>query len=272
MSSIFLKWWGNKKYLIPHIKYYLPSELKHRNYYEPFCGSGAIARELATFEENKPHSINISDVNSHLIQYLNCLKNHPNELVSQIDLAAQNYAKSEDKEAFYYNLREEFNTRLEGSNSVNLYILNRLGFNGLYRVNKKGKYNVPWGKKKKLLTIDLDKAIAMSEVLQNINITCNTYDMVTPEMGSFVYLDPPYYKTHTDYSNCYKPRIFEEALLKYCRKISRDGVKFLLSNVNDPYIVNLFQEFNIVGIPTSNLMAPQTKKDQSSIELLIMNY
>ncbi|MBM3291977.1 Dam family site-specific DNA-(adenine-N6)-methyltransferase, partial [Candidatus Bathyarchaeota archaeon] len=159
MVEPILKWAGGKRSLIPSIIKLLPKDYPQKTYHEPFFGGGALFFTL------EPKKGSINDINSRLINFYRVVRDQPEELIEQ----AQKYPY--EKEAFY-KIREKYNTKeitqVEDA-AITLY-LNKSAFNGLYRVNSKGKFNVPFGRYKNPTIVDVERIRLASKLLKNVSI------------------------------------------------------------------------------------------------------
>jgi len=221
-----LRWAGGKKSIVKEILPHTPVDID--TYYEPFAGSLTVTRSIV--EHSHPRRVVIADANEALVHMWNVIKNDPVLLLSEIDLIL---ATDQD----YYTLREEFNTNSEltvRKAAIFLY-LNRTNFNGLYRVNRKGKYNVPRGTVNPNWALIKESVTSTSEMLQNVDIYCmgfkEFFDSFGPAMTpkDFVYIDPPYWNGFTAYTPDGFSHDDQRALHQYCDDIAA-GV--LASNDN----------------------------------------
>lgn len=183
----FVKWAGGKRELADHIINAFPQNPIRGRYVEPFVGGGAIL--FRVLSESIARRALIADNNPHLIALYAAVRSDPDRLVREYDALEQS-------ERGYYNVRDHFNNCDDGHPDIPaafLY-LNRLGFNGLCRYNKAGKYNVSWGKHKRRVNIDLDNLRSCSSLLQRTEILCSTFDYVLPntDTDDLIYADPPY--------------------------------------------------------------------------------
>jgi DNA adenine methylase len=238
MVKPMLKWAGGKSSLIPHIISLLPSDYRARAYHEPFFGGGAV------FFKIKPLKGSINDINSRLVNFYRIVRDDPEGLIRW----AQQFPY--DRETFY-QLREKYNkenlSQVEDA-ALTLY-LNRTGFNGLYRVNSSGDFNVPFGKYKNPLIVDEKRIRIASSLFQNIDI-CEgdfTYILEKAEEGSITYFDPPYVPLN-DTSNftSYARNGFNWSdqlrLRDTCIELDRRGAFFILSNSYVKDLIKLYLE------------------------------
>ena len=182
MTAI-LKWAGGKRSLVQAIIYMFPPDYKKRVYHEPFLGGGA------TFFTVSPHKGTINDLNPRLVNFYRVVRDRPIELIAE----ASKHPYEKDT---YYRLRERFN---EGGldtveDAALLLYLNKTGYNGLYRVNSHGKYNVPFGTYKNPTIVPEEDIYAASETLRRVELLCEdfSYLLDVAREGDIVYLDPPY--------------------------------------------------------------------------------
>lgn len=198
----FLKWAGGKSKLIPQIRIYLPEPHTCKKYYEPFLGGGAVFFYL------QPCAAILTDVNSELIATYNCVKDNLEDLIAQLKIHAYHHSKE-----YYYTLREtKVKTDLE--QAARLIYLNKTCFNGLYRVNSKGKFNVPLGRYKNPNICPIDLLLSASDGLQSAQIKQADFSDVLNHATSsddFVFFDPPYHPiSSTSYFTTYSRNSFSK--------------------------------------------------------------
>ena len=289
----FLKWAGGKGQLIQQINNYLPDNISTIDtYIEPFIGSGAIMFWLLSAYDNIKHVV-INDINSDLINIYRVIKKEPLDLISELERIDTNYknlTSYDNQKELYLALREEYNERNSSSRSVRnaaLFIfLNRTCFNGLYRVNSKKKFNVPFGKYKNPKICDRETILRDSELLQKVEILCGDYTATKEYVSekTFFYFDPPYKPiSETSNFNSYTKFDFDDneqnRLKQFCDEISATGAKFMLSN-SDPRSINpdnkffdeLYQEYNITRVDAKRNINSKSDKRGTIKELLITNY
>ena len=186
LLPLFLKWAGGKLQLIEQFKNLFPH--KFHNYYEPFIGSGAVFFYVKS--KLKPNKVILSDTNEELINCFLIVRDKPSELVELL----LNYRKKHSKE-YYYAVRSIESNRLDSVNrAARLIYLNKTCFNGLYRVNSKGQFNVPFGDYESPSIFDKTTLFQASQLLQGVDLQVMTFEKVLDFAGKddFVYLDPPY--------------------------------------------------------------------------------
>lgn len=315
----FLKWAGGKTQLLPKIKEHLPSgvysgEIKH--YMEPFVGSGAVLFDLIQAEDYQFEKAYIWDVNPELINVYKVIKsNEVSKLISYLKQKEEKYNGTEDQEkrkVIYLAVRKKFNDDLETfeNDPTNEFLierasefifLNRTCFNGLYRVNRAGKFNVPMGSYKKPTICDENNLLAVHELLQRVEIAePGNYKESLPVIekilsdneGIFVYFDPPYRPLNASSSfTSYSKFDFNDAdqieLAHYFKHLDQLGAHLMLSN-SDPKNIdekdNFFDDIYFKkGLENDNLFQinrvyarrninSKGEKRGQITELLITNY
>lgn len=250
-----LKWVGGKRELVPEIsKYY--KNLEFNNYHEVFFGGGSVYIDIVkTFGIEKVEKSFINDINDDLINLLKDVKSNPNEVIEHL------YKLKSDYEEFgFYHIRDRFNgidreknivEKYQGiERSSSLIVLNRTCFNGLYRTNKSGLFNVPEGRYKNPKIINEENILNLSEILPPINqITNKDFNKTNSvNKGDLVYFDPPYHplnktSSFTEYSGSFGENKQIE-LFNYFKELDNKGVYVILSNSSSEFIYDLYKEFN----------------------------
>lgn len=258
----FLKWAGGKSQLISELEKYIPQSFNQ--YIEPFLGGGAFYFYL------NPSSPIISDLNEELIITYEAVKQNVEELIVLLKTF-----KNEEK--YYYNIRSlnpENLTNIE--RAARLIFLNKTCFNGLYRVNKKGDFNVPFGKRNGgFLNEELLRDA--SDFLQNAEIiNANYLDVLynKAKKGDFIFLDPPYYPVgkYSDFKRYTKEFFYHEdhfELKKEFERLVNLGCSVILTNSEHPSILELYEDYEIKIIETKRLISsnPNTREGKDIIVL-----
>lgn len=242
----FLKWAGGKKQILKCIEEKLPQEIKDSkeidSYFEPFLGGGAVFFHLVSRYEIK--YAYLADINKELFLTYEVVKDSHEELIEELQILSDDFLPKslDERKEYYYNVRDKFNNAVEGFDKIKrasqMIFLNRTCFNGLYRVNKEGKFNVPIGSYKNPLICDKDNLSKVSETLQGVEIVCTDYLESEKKIdgNSFVYLDPPYLpikeNSFTDYVSKGFGMQEQVELSEFCKRIDKKNAKFLLSNSN----------------------------------------
>ena len=253
----FLKWAGGKGQLIKEIEKYYPFEnVKINKYAEPFVGGGAVLFDiLSKFDLDE---IYISDINAELINTYIIVRDYIDKLIHLLISYQEDYVPldTDNRKKYYIAKRERFNDiKVNGNEADNIekaalmIFLNKTCFNGLYRVNRKGLFNVPMGAYKNPLICDEKKLRAVSEKLKNVKIVCEDYkksdDFI--DENTFVYFDPPYRPlTETSNFTAYTENLFDDEkqieLANFVERISNKGAMVVVSN-SDPKNTNKEDEF-----------------------------
>ena len=290
----FLKWAGGKSQLLNEIKQHYPLSNNHiTRYVEPFVGGGAVLFDILNNFNIKEMYIN--DVNEELINTYRVIKENINELINVLKLYQSEYIPLDtEKRKFYYTeKRKRFNelkikkNKKENIEKAALMIfLNKTCFNGLYRVNKSGYFNVPMGSYKNPLICDENNLRAVSRKLQKVTIMCGDYKKLINLIGenTFVYFDPPYKPlTNTANFTSYTENSFDDEkqieLSDFINEIHKKGAKILLSNSDlknsnpeDDFFDILYSAYKIKRVDASRMINCSGKSRGKIKELLISNF
>lgn len=272
----FVKWAGGKRQLIPILNQNIPESFG--TYYEPFLGGGALLFNILTGKNGQKCSI--SDLNSDLVLAYTTIRDKIDALIASLKNHEKNYQK--DSQTYYYSIRES-NPRSEIEKTSRLIFLNRTCFNGLYRVNSKGKFNVPLGKYSNPNIVNEENLRAVSSILRSnrISINCRDFGAVLRDAkkGDLVYFDPPYQPVSvTANFTSYTTKNFTyddlTRLADLCLKLDSKGCNVLLSNSNSKEVVDIFSKnpWNILKINANRSINSNSKKRTGHFELLIKNY
>lgn len=267
-----LKWVGGKTQLRDEIVTKLPKSFN--TYFEPFFGGGAILFEV------QPIKAVINDLNSELINYYKVIKDNSEELI--IDLR-----KHKNEHEYYYNIRnmdrgKEYLDLSEVERASRLHYLNKTSYSGLYRVNKKGEFNTPFGKYKNPNIVNEEKVRIVSKYFNDNSIKILNEDFETAvssaRKGDFIYFDPPYdveenISTFTGYTNSGFNKASQIKLKDLCDRLTKKNIKFVLSNSNTAFINELYSDYSIEIIQVNRrINSKPTKRSKSAEEVLIKNY
>lgn len=265
----FLKWAGGKRQLLPQIHAALPQTFNR--YFEPMLGGGAVF-----FSLGRSDSI-LSDTNAELIRCYEVVRDQPQALIEEL----QTYPHAED---FYYALRAEdqkvsFKNWSDLKRAARLMYLNRTCFNGLYRVNSRGHFNVPFGDYKNPSIADSETILSCSKALQSVKLLCGSFSEVVLQAkeGDFVYFDPPYFPiSKTASFTSYTKQGFDISLHKQladiCASLDKRGVQFLCSNSYCDFILGLNRAFTIEVLEAKRAINSKADKRSGVKEVLIRNY
>ena len=272
----FVKWAGGKRQLIPILNQNLPESFG--TYYEPFLGGGALLFHILTDKNDQKCSI--SDLNFDLVLAYTTIRDRSEALIASLKNHEKNYKK--DPQEYYYSIRES-SPRNEIEKTSRLIFLNRTCFNGLYRVNSKGKFNVPLGKYSNPNIVNEENISAVSSILQSsqISIKCRDFETVLGDAkkGDLIYFDPPYQpisttSNFTSYTK--KDFTFDDLtrLAELCLKLDSKGCKIIVSNSNSKDVTALFAKnpWKITKIDANRSINSNSTKRTGHFELLIKNY
>lgn len=262
-----LKWAGGKSGVLPQMVSHFPVNFK--TYLEPFFGAGALF-----FSLRKHSEAILSDHNHELINLHLMVKNHPQELMVELDKLSKEYS-----EEFYYKLRS-FLPSCPLQMAARTVFLNKTGYNGLYRQNSKGCFNVPFGKRVKCPPLyERENFLAVSERLQNVRLLNQDFEETLREanLGDFVYCDPPYEPiSQTSSFNLYTSSGFsredQERLMIACQKAMQRGVSVAISNSAAPFILKLYEGFEIRRIRAKRFINSKGHARGEIDEALILMY
>lgn len=271
----FIKWAGGKTQLIDTIKKHLPE--KYNRYFEPFVGGGALFLEL------KPKTFSINDVNDELMCAFKCFQN--NELYCELIETLKKYDENHSEEQ-YYEVRnldrsDEYKNFNSAQKAARFIYLNKACFNGLYRVNSNGYFNVPSGKKSRVKSFDKENFTSLKNFFsaRTGSITCVDFEksVENAKEGDFVYFDPPYdsyegKSTFTSYSKDNFGKDEQIRLSQVFKKLASKGVFVMLSNHNTPLINELYRDFHINVVEARRNINSKGDGRGFVEEVLITNY
>ena len=272
----FVKWAGGKGQLMPQIIRLIPTSFAR--YFEPFLGGGAVFFQIASSDRD----VFLSDINTELIDAYKVIKNHVEELIPALIYHQNQYNKSPKK--YYYYLRDSTRVMNKIDKTARFIALNKTCYNGLYRVNRNGLFNVPIGRYKNPLICDADNLRNTSVILKRSGSYLGVSDykkilVEKAEKDDFVYLDPPFYPisntaNFTSYTNNGFSLHDQKELATIFHELARKGCKVLLSNSNTEEIRRLYSNYShltqVINVNRSiNAIA---SKRVGHTELLIRNY
>lgn len=260
----FLKWAGSKKWIIPHIKKFIPQSFN--KYYEPFLGSGALFFAL------KPKQAQLSDISENLINTYITLREQPDEIIKR--LKSMPYKKK-----YYYWVRDEYKPTSDAGKAARIIYLNRTCWNGLYRENRAGKFNVPIGRFENPRICDEDNLRAVAVALKNVNLRgCDFEEAVTKaKENDFIFFDPPYITGHRNNGfHSYNEKLFkwgdQERLADLAKKLAREKCYVLITNASNEAIEKLYAGFEIMPMSRFSVIAADVLNRGMVSELIITNY
>lgn len=260
-----LKWAGGKAGLIEQLHPLFPQNFSR--YIEPFFGGGAVFFSL----EHLPQSL-INDANSELVHLYQIVRDQPVELMKTLDKLSLLYS-----EKFYYDLRSNKEGRAVDIAARTVF-LNKTGFNGLYRQNSRGEFNVPFGKRTRCPALyDQENILAVSKRLQKTEIRCDDFELILDctTAGDFVYCDPPYEPVSTTSSfNAYKANGFSQddqiRLKKACERATARGVFVIVSNSSASFITELYKDWDMRTILARRAINSKSEKRGPVAEIVVL--
>ncbi|MDM8565227.1 Dam family site-specific DNA-(adenine-N6)-methyltransferase [Candidatus Halobeggiatoa sp. HSG11] len=295
IAKPFLKWAGGKTQLIKQLQY--PDELKQgliTSYYEPFVGGGAVFFDIIN---NYPiKSAYLSDINVELILVYQTIQKQVSKLIDLLDIYQTEYLSLDEasRVAYFYDIRAEYNcshknykriTKNAIRQAAQIIFLNKTCFNGLFRVNKSGKFNVPFGKYKNPKILDAENLIKVAQILQSVSLKVADFselEKLPVNQNSFIYFDPPYRpisktSTFTSYSTFQFDNMAQIKLANTFKLLDKTGAKLMLSNSKpidpkDNFFVKHYADFNIMNIKANRMINSVASKRGKIAELLITNY
>lgn len=272
LAQPFLKWAGGKRQLLPEIRKYIPA--KYGTYFEPFVGAGAVLFDL------QPKKAIFNDINSELINTYGIIRDNLEELLEDLK-------KHKNESEYFYSMREldrdkeRYNELSDVQRASRIIYLNKTCFNGLFRVNSSGQFNVPFGKYKNPKIVDEIVLRAVNHYLSKNNVTMLNGDfkeaVKSAKKGDFVYFDPPYdpvsdTASFTGYALGGFGKKEQEELKLTVDKLTKKGCKVLLSNSATDYIKELYKDYHIEIIPAKRAINSVASKRGEIDEVLVMNY
>ena len=289
----FIKWVGGKGQLIEQLDAQLPADFgtwENATYIEPFVGGGAMLFYMLQTYPNIRHAV-INDVNPDLTTCYRTVRDNPEELIdSLLEIQnAYNALTTEDaRREFFLDIRDQYNQKNLApiDNTTKFFFLNRTCFNGLYRVNKKGLFNVPFGKYTNPQICDPTTIRNDSELLQRVEILTGDFEATFDyaQVNTLFYFDPPYRPlSDTSSFNDYAKEAFNDdaqvRLKEYCDRINEAGYSFMLSNSDckgkneeDNFFDVLYEDYHIERVWASRSINSNPNKRGKLTEILVHNY
>jgi DNA adenine methylase len=296
----FLKWAGGKRQLLEQLESYFPPELGSgvlSRYVEPFVGSGAVFFKL--FQTYQLREYLIADINPELILVYQTIQRQVEGLIEQLEELEARYLEKNEagRRDFYYQIREQYNDQRDSINydrydsawtrrAAYMLFLNRTGYNGLFRLNSKGEFNVPCGRYKNPRILDAENLRNVSAVLNQVSIRYGDFENVADfvDQKSLVYFDPPYRPlSETAHFTTYSKEAFDDQqqlrLAGFYRQLDAQGAKLMLSNSDphnidprDDFFERAYQGFRIERLQAKRNINRDPEKRGPISELLILNY
>jgi len=270
-----LKWAGGKRQLLEPILAFVERSFPERieKYYEPFAGGAAVF--FALFARGKFERARLSDMNADLIRVYSALRDDAESVIAELEKLA---ALERTKET-YYLVREKVRANRPGKDAARaarLIYLNRTGYNGLYRVNSSGEFNVPYGSYKNPRILDQPRLLAAAEALQGVELAVDDFEASCKKAkrGDFVYFDPPYVPvsktaSFAAYHSVAFTSVEHARLAATFARLTERGVKTLLSNSYTPETRELYREFSTATVQATRAINSNATRRGSVPELLV---
>lgn len=288
----FIKWAGGKSQLLDEIRKYYLFDDKINKYCEPFVGAGAVLFDVLNRFDLK--EVYISDINKEAINSYRVIRDDVSNLIEMLEIFQNEYKDLtlEERKVIYYRNRDEFNILKLSRNASELrraalfIFLNKTGFNGLYRENMSGEFNVPIGSYKNPKILDKENLLNVSNLLQNVEIIHGDYKKSEDFIDSktFVYFDPPYRPIkQTSNFTAYNKSDFTDdnqiELAEYFKKMDKKSAHLLLSNSDpknynkdDNFFDNLYKDFNINRVAARRFINSDKNNRGFIYEILVNNF
>lgn len=260
MANSFLKWAGGKKKLVPELIKRMPQSYDW--YYEPFVGGGAL------YFEAQPKNAIISDYNYPLVLTYFAVRSNVEQVISEAKKHLDKHSSD-----YYYTIRDTLNLDDFSTTEIagRFIYLNKTCYNGLYRVNKSGKMNVPIGKHKNI-NLNENRLREASNVLENTTILHRQYNGVFIKSDAFYYLDPPYYGKYSSYVKSGFPETSHIELAHLCKEIDLAGGFLMTSNSNTEFVKELYKDYTIEEVYNTRSISCSDSGRKKEKELIIRNY
>lgn len=266
-----LKWAGGKRRLLAQYESHFPTEFG--DYFEPFIGGGAVFFWLSGRGLLQGKRIILNDINPELVNFYQVLQREPEELIARLAIHQKKH-----QEDYYYKVRAKNQRRMKPVNrAARLLYLNRTCFNGLFRVNSKGRFNVPMGRYKNPLICDSEGLRAASLALAHAEIKLGSFELVAglAKKGDLVYFDPPYVPLNATSSfTSYTKENFglaqQETLAQTFSELAQRGTQVLLSNSDTPLVRELYESYEMHQIMAPRAINSKADRRQKVSELLVL--
>jgi DNA adenine methylase len=269
----FLKWAGGKTQLLPSFRLLYPKDRPLTGYHEPFLGSGAVFFDIK--QTLRPRRVVLSDGNRELIETFQAIRDDVEAVIRELQRHARRHSRDH-----YYEVRDRLPRELfPTARAARLIYLNRTCFNGLYRVNSKGHFNVPMGRYTNPTIADIDNLLAVSARLKRTQLLAGPFREVLDRArpGELVYFDPPYVPvsataSFTSYTAADFGPADQEELAEVYRALDARGCKVMLSNSDTPAARKLYAGYRIERLDARRAINSKAEKRGPVGELVVLNY
>ena len=269
-----VKWVGGKRQLLNELISRMPET--YGTYYEPFFGGGALFFALS------PKKAVINDKNKQLMNLYRIVRDTPvSQLTEWLTVLQKEYnelTSDEERSSFYYAKRDEFNEFLKHGtlsfDSACLFLfMNKVAFNGVYRENSQGLYNVPTSKRKSVTLFDKDNLILVSEMLGNCELLTGDFEeaVKNAKSGDFAFIDSPYYETYSQYQKNGFSDDDHRRVKNMFESLTNRGVKCMLTNSDTDFMKDLYKDYNVETVNVSRNIN-RNGNDRKGKEIIVRNY
>ena len=268
-----VKWAGGKRQLLPEIYERMPKA--YNKYYEPFFGGGALFFDLA------PKNATINDTNTQLINLYRQVKQSPQDVLDEALKLQDKFNElenTEEKNELYYTVRSAYNRNVKADaetaeSAAQFLFLNKAGFNGIYRVNGKGEFNVPSGHRKLLKICDKENLFKVAKALANVEIYNTDFEEVARKAGEgdFVFFDSPYHQTFDKYQASGFTEEDHKRLANLFRELTEKGVYCILTNSDTELMKELYGQYHLSVIDVKR-MVNRDAKNRVGKEIVVTNF
>lgn len=256
----FLKWVGGKRSILPELIARMPDTFG--SYCEPFLGGGAL------FFERKPPKAYLSELNFYLVLAFRAVRDDVERLISELKV----HEKKHDKE-YYLKARRKIAQEADLTKiGAWMIYLNKTCYNGLYRVNLSGAFNVPMGSYTTPAILDEENLRACSKALQGVEIMQHDFEQTPVQRGNFYYLDPPFHNTFSSFDSSGFGDTDHRKLAAFCKRLDKAGCLFMLSNSDTPLIRSLYDGYVIDRVKAGRFVSCKGSGRGKENELIIRNY
>ncbi len=274
-----LKWVGGKRQILGEIKRYIPKTFE--TYYEPFLGGGAVLFEL------QPKNASVNDINSELMNVYVVIRDNVEDLIESLKQHGKAYKHNKKAKEYFYKIREldrdkEIYDKLTSiEKAARVIFLNKTCYNGLFRVNRAGQFNTPFGYHKNPSIVNAQTLRAVSDYFNSADIrfSCDDFETALEDAteGDFVYLDPPYdpvsdTASFTGYDRGGFDKSEQARLGQVCHKLNEKGVKFVLSNSATDFIMDLYKDYIIEVIQARRVVNSRADRRGDVDEVMVRNF
>lgn len=264
-----VKWVGGKTQLLEKLMLKIPSD--YGTYYEPFVGGGAL---FFSIDSKRPSVLN--DRNGQLINLYIQIRDNKELLIDSLNLLQDLHKKN--PEELYYKIREEYNKMLLANtysldSAAYFLYLNKAGFNGLYRTNRNGLFNVPFNKKKEVSLYSVENIEAVSNALQDVSLLSGDFETACKpcKKGDFIFFDSPYYNTFDTYQSGGFTEDDHKRLFSLFQNLSDKGVYCMLTNSNEDFVKDLYKDYAIEIVDVKRMVNCDASK-RTGQEIIVTNF